>query len=46
MENLFARAAFGRGSKNTRSVGGRKRSAHTPFKSVTIKSLRWLVAGE
>ncbi|MCF6199172.1 MAG: caspase family protein [Hyphomicrobiaceae bacterium] len=46
MENLFARAAFGRSARNTRSVGGRKGSTRTPYKSVTIKSLRWLVAGE
>ena len=46
LEALFAQAAFGGATRNTRSVSGRKRSPRTPFKNVTIKSLRWLVAGE
>ncbi len=46
LEDLFARAAFGNTTRNTRSVRGSKRSPRTPFKSVSIKSLRWLVTGE
>jgi len=48
LEDLFAHAAFGsgKGAKSTRSVSGRKRPPRTPFKSVSIKSLRWLVAGQ
>ena len=43
-EDLFAGAAFGNPKKGgTRSAGGRKKAARTPFKNVMIKSVRWLV---
>lgn len=44
IQALFSAAAFGeRGSASTRSVAGRKKTSRTPFKNVTIKSLRWMV---
>ncbi len=44
IEDLFASAAFGqRKSVSTRSAGKRRKPVKTPFRSVAIKSLRWMV---
>jgi Caspase domain len=47
VEELFASAAFGgKRGVSTRSVGKKKKRVRTPFKSVAIKSMRWIVGNK